>query len=266
MKTIFRNLLKAIGIMAYFVILNIAYVRMNVDRLMNDIEIFAGTFLVFGLIMLEIAYKKDSGKTAISGIELLVLSMHSLSIKHVIAFYEYDFRFYLLTSSYVFAIYYVLKSIIIYTKEKRKYLKNLSDISEIVKEEPIKKEAKKRRKIKEEKFVVENEKNRKTEKENKAKKETKKVNKKDKEKKEQNKEENEQINKEDKKEKNKEETKKKKTTTKKTNSKSKTSKSTKKTNKEDKEKEETIEEKNVEEKPKRTRKTTKKKKEVEKDD
>ena len=148
MKTVFRNLLKAIGIMAYFVILNIAYVRMNADRLMNDIEIFAGAFLVFGLIMLEIAYKKDSGKTAISGIELLVLSMHSLSIKHVIAFYEYDFRFYLLTSSYVFAIYYVLKSIIIYTKEKRKYLKNLSDISEIVKEEPIKKEAKKRRKVK----------------------------------------------------------------------------------------------------------------------
>ena len=146
MKTVFRNLLKAIGIMAYFVILNIAYVRMNADRLMNDIEIFAGAFLVFGLIMLEIAYKKDSGKTAISGIELLVLSMHSLSIKHVIVFYEYDFRFYLLTSSYVFAIYYVLKSIIIYTKEKRKYLKNLSDISEIVKEEPIKKEAKKRRK------------------------------------------------------------------------------------------------------------------------
>lgn len=248
MKTVFRNLLKAIGIMAYFVILNIAYVRMNADRLMNDIEIFAGAFLVFGLIMLEIAYKKDSGKTAISGIELLVLSMHSLSIKHVIAFYEYDFRFYLLTSSYVFAIYYVLKSIIIYTKEKRKYLKNLSDISEIVKEEPIKKEAKKRRKIKEEKIVVENEKNRKTEKENKVKKE------------------NKQIKKEDKKEESKEETKKKKTTTKKTNAKSKTSKSTKKTNKENKEKEETIEEKNVEEKPKRTRKTTKKKKEVEKDD
>ena len=149
MKTVFRNLLKAIGIMAYFVILNIAYVRMNADRLMNDIEIFAGAFLVFGLIMLEVAYKKDSGKTAISGIELLVLSMHSLSIKHVITFYQYDFRFYLLTSSYVFAIYYVLKSIIIYTKEKRKYLKNLSDISEIVKEEPIKKEAKKRRKTKE---------------------------------------------------------------------------------------------------------------------
>lgn len=148
MKIIFKNLLKAIGIMCYFIILNFAYTRMNTDRLINDIEVFSGIFLVIGLVMLEIAYKKDSGKSAISGIELLVLSMHSLSINHIITFYKYDFRFYLLVSSYVFAIYYVLKSVIIYTKEKREYLKSLSDISEIVKEEPIKKEAKKRRKTK----------------------------------------------------------------------------------------------------------------------
>ena len=145
MNTVFKNLLKAIGIMAYFIVLNFAYTRMNVDRLTNDIEVFAGIFLVLGLVMLERAYKKDSGKMALSGIELLCLSMHSLSINHVITFYQYDFRFYLLSSSYVFAIYYVLKSIIIYTREKRQYLKNMSDISEIVKEEPIKKEAKKRR-------------------------------------------------------------------------------------------------------------------------
>ena len=146
MNTIFKNLLKAIGVMIYFIVLNFAYTRMNTDRLMNDIEVFAGIFLVVGLVMLERAYKKDSGNMALSGIELLCLSMHSLSINHVITFYQYDFRFYLLSSSYVFAIYYVLKSIIIYTREKRQYLKNLSDISEIVKEEPIKKKLKREEK------------------------------------------------------------------------------------------------------------------------
>ena len=146
MKVIFKNLLKAIGIMCYFIILNFAYTRMNLDRLINDIEVFSGIFLVLGLVFLERAYKNDDGKIAISGIELLCLSMHSLSINHVITFYKYDFRLYLLTSSYIFAIYYVLKSIVIYTKEKHKYLKKLSDISEIVKKEQIKKEAKKRRK------------------------------------------------------------------------------------------------------------------------
>ena len=206
MNTIFKNLLKAIGVMIYFIVLNFAYTRMNTDRLMNDIEVFAGIFLVVGLVMLERAYKKDSGNMALSGIELLCLSMHSLSINHVIAFYQYDFRFYLLTSSYVFAIYYVLKSIIIYTREKRQYLKNMSDISEIVKEEPIKKEAKKRRKVRTTKQNVEEIKesasNKKEEKaENKKQTSKKQTNKKQIDKKESKKE----IKKEDNKEKTKEE-------------------------------------------------------------
>ena len=63
----------------------------------------------------------------------------------MIAIYEFDFRTYLLTSAFVFAIYYILKSIIIYTRARIKYLKTLSDISEIVKDEPVVKEAKKRK-------------------------------------------------------------------------------------------------------------------------
>lgn len=145
LKRIVYNILKAIGIIIYFAILNLAYIRMDQERLIGDIQIFAGTFLVLGIVFLEISYKQDSGAKAITAIEFIVLSLHSLSIMHVITMLEYDFRFYLLTSSYIFAIYYVLKAIVIYTKERRKYLKSLSDISEIVKkDEPIKKEAKKR--------------------------------------------------------------------------------------------------------------------------
>ena len=77
----------------------------------------------------------------------MALSMHSLSIMNVITMMKYDFRTYLLTSSYIIAIYYVFKAIVIYTMQRRQALKELSDISEIVKEdEPIKKEAKKKKK------------------------------------------------------------------------------------------------------------------------
>lgn len=130
--------------MCYFIVLNFAYSRMNLDRLVEDIKVFAGTFLVLGILALEKAYKEDSGTTAITGVELLVLSLHSLSIMHMISLFKYDFQLYLLVSSYIIAIYYVLKAIFNYTKERRKDLKKLSDISEIVKEDkPIKKEAKK---------------------------------------------------------------------------------------------------------------------------
>lgn len=64
---------------------------------------------------------------------------------HVITLFKYEFQFYLLTSSYVISIYYVLKATILYTKGRKEYLESLSDISEIVKKDkPIKKTAKKR--------------------------------------------------------------------------------------------------------------------------
>lgn len=147
LKKIFRNLLRAIGIMFYFIILNLAYSTMKQERLIGDIEVFAGAFLIIGIVLLEIAYKKDDGSMGITGVEFLFLSLHSLSIMHIITLFRYDFRFYLLTSSYVFSIYYVFKSILLYTKGRKEYLESLSDISEIVKkEEPVKKEAKKKEK------------------------------------------------------------------------------------------------------------------------
>ncbi len=146
MKTIFKNLVRAILVMLYFITLNFAYTRMNLERLIGDIEVFSGVFLVLGLLALEKSYKEEKGSTAITAIELMALSMHSLSIMNVITMMKYDFRTYLLTSSYIIAIYYVFKAIVIYTMQKRKELKELSDISEIVKDdEPIKKEAKKRK-------------------------------------------------------------------------------------------------------------------------
>ena len=145
LKKIFINVLKAIGIIIYFMILNILYTKIQQNSLMKIIEIFSGLFLLGGLIQLEVAYKKDSGEIAITAIELLCLSLHTLTIMHIVTILKYDFRIYILASSYLISIYYILKSNVIYTKEKRKYLTSLSDISDIVKkDEPIKKEAKKR--------------------------------------------------------------------------------------------------------------------------
>ena len=155
LKKIFINLILAIAVMGYFAILNYLYDRINQENLVSIIEISSGILLLVFLILCEVSYKKESGALAISTIEFMILTFHSLLIIHIITRYQYQFQFYILTSSYVVAIYYVLKSIILYTKEKRKYLKSLSDISEIVKkEEPVKKEAKKQNLSEEEKKKI----------------------------------------------------------------------------------------------------------------
>lgn len=147
MKRIKKDIIIAICLITYVLILSLAYSRMNIDRLSKDIEVFAGTFLVLGLLTLEKAYKFDNGKIAITAIELLVMSFYSLSIKHITALIKIEFINYMFISAGIIAVYYFIKEIILFTKQKRKDLEALSDISEIVKkDEPIKKEAKKRNK------------------------------------------------------------------------------------------------------------------------
>ena len=144
-KKICLNIFFAIVLMVYFLIINIGYVGLTDENLEKVIELFSGIFLVAGLSKIEKAYKQDNDSKAITAIELLVISMYTLSITHIIKKYKFDFQIYITATSYVCAIYFVFKSIIIYTQSKRKILENASDIKEIVKKEkPVKKEATKK--------------------------------------------------------------------------------------------------------------------------
>ncbi len=145
LKKIFKNLILAIVVMIYFISCNIVYTQLEWEQMELITKAISGVFLLASIISLEFAYKRDSGTLTMTAIELLVLAVHALFIDHVVTIYQFDFRTYLVTSSYMFAIYYVLKSAVIYTRARMKYLKSLSDISEIVKDEPVIKEAKKRK-------------------------------------------------------------------------------------------------------------------------
>lgn len=144
-KKIFKNLIIAIAMMIYFIIINFSYIRVDENLLLHGIKIASLVILFISIVTFEIAYNKDSGSIAINGIEVLVLAIHTLTIRIVVNKFKIDFDKYVLYSTYTFAIYYVLKSMIIYTIEKKKYLDSLSDIHEIVNNEPVKKEAKRRK-------------------------------------------------------------------------------------------------------------------------
>ena len=141
--------------MLYLVGINLVYGNVQQEGIITVLKISTLLFLAVGLILIELAYKKESGLLLINAIEALIFATHNLTTMHTIKLYNFDFRMYILTSSYIFSIYYVLKTIIIYTKGKRDYLKSLSDIQDIVKkDEPLKKEAT-RKSVKEE--ITENE-------------------------------------------------------------------------------------------------------------
>lgn len=145
-KNIFENILIAVAIMVYFILINFCYYEVSLTNLILGLKILSIAVMAFGIVILEIAYKKDNGIIATNGVELLILAGYTLSVVHVITIKKISFAHYILISSFSFAIYYILKAVIIRNKENREYIKSLSDIKEIVQDEPQKKEAKKRNK------------------------------------------------------------------------------------------------------------------------
>ena len=145
-EKVFENIIIAIPIMLYFIIINFTYYRIEENMLQIGLKILSMIILISSIVIFEIAYKKDSGKLAINGIEVLVLASHALSTMQVVEIAKIKFTTYILISGYTFVIYYILKAAILYTIDKRKYLESLSDIKDIVNNEPIKKEATKKKK------------------------------------------------------------------------------------------------------------------------
>lgn len=143
---IFWNIISAILIIMYFAGTYVAYDYVQPDLFERVLQTLTMVLLAVSIIIFEIAYKKDNGVLALSGIEALVIACHALAIPYVTTVCKWDLRWYVTISGYAFAIYYVFKSIVVYTSGRKKYLNSFSDISEIVKEEPRKKTAVKRKK------------------------------------------------------------------------------------------------------------------------
>ncbi len=141
MKEIYLNILKAIVIVLYFFILNLAYENVRREYLDIAIKGFTMTFLFISIYIFEKAYKKDDGKIAMQGIEVLLLATYTLTTEHIINKFEFNFKSYSLVASYLLATYFILKCIIIYTKGRKEIESERSDVREIVKKnEPLKKE------------------------------------------------------------------------------------------------------------------------------
>ena len=147
--SVLNNLVYASMITIYFMFFNIYALYTDSIIFTQYIKITSFIFLLLTILIFEIAYKKDSDEITINGIEFLVLSVFSLLIQYIPKVLKIDENTYMFAGTYIFLIYYGIKNIIIYTKERKKELDSLSDIKEIIKDEPIKKETKRKNKTEE---------------------------------------------------------------------------------------------------------------------
>jgi hypothetical protein len=150
-KTIVRdaiiNIICLTVIIGYFICFNTQINFLNPVILDRVINISSMIFLAISIIMFEIGYRNNKAKFFVNGIEFLVVAIFTLLIKHMPKVLGNTMKSYTEIGTYSFIAYYILKVAILYTKMRHDKLKSLSDIKEIVKEEPTKK-ATKRKNIK----------------------------------------------------------------------------------------------------------------------
>lgn len=145
-KDIIINAIYLILVTIYFVCFNTQVITLEQTILIKYIDISSLVFLLIAIVMFEVGYRNKITKIFINGVEFLVLSIATLLIKHIPKTLGYTMEHYTEIVIYAFIAYYILKSVVIYTKLKHDELKRLSDIKEIVKEEPIKKATKRKNK------------------------------------------------------------------------------------------------------------------------
>ena len=85
---------------------------------------------ILAIVLLEKAYQKDSGKIALYGVEAIVLATVTMALIYINLMFSSKYVNIVLIISYILAIYYVIKSIVIYLREKKKYF--VDDMKEII--------------------------------------------------------------------------------------------------------------------------------------
>ena len=134
-SSVFKNILYAIIVILYFILIIMGYNSIEQNVFITDLKVFSMTLLIATICIFENAYKKDSGKLTVTGIEFLILSICSLlSIR---AYMVFNNKFVSLVTSFalLFAIYYVGKAIVGYVNEKKQVRKEVRDTNIINKKE-----------------------------------------------------------------------------------------------------------------------------------
>ena len=129
---IFHNLIAAVIILAYLAAINVIYYTFKQNDFEYYMKYFALGIIVVTVIDLELAYRKDSKKLWLIGVELLACGILSLYIPYIYLHTTAYLRNCVMLLPAVLLIYYAFKSMIIFKQNQFKHRNNLSDVKELL--------------------------------------------------------------------------------------------------------------------------------------
>ena len=117
--------------MLYLNFIILGFVNIETEIFFTDLKVFSIALVIIAIGIFEYAYKKDSGKYTIHGIEMLLLAVSTIACIYINLMWGDRFIYIVAFITYVFAIYYLFKSVAIYNKMKKEYFVN--EMKEMIK-------------------------------------------------------------------------------------------------------------------------------------
>ncbi len=132
MNKIWECILSAIIVYAYFIFLNLGIRNIHQNILLTDLKVFSVSLAIVAVMLLEFAYRKKETKNLYRGIEVLVLAIITMLLQYIILYLTPKYRIIVPIFAVIYNIYFVLKALFLLYKTKSSYIKNLSDIKDII--------------------------------------------------------------------------------------------------------------------------------------
>ena len=132
-KKVFKNILFGVAIVLYFLSINLGFYNIKESTYLVDLQVFSSLGIICTIVIFEKAYKRDNDNMAVFGMEMLAVSICTLLTLYIYKEFYDKFAYIINVISMLFAIYFVGKSIISYTRMRTKALRKASDIHRIIK-------------------------------------------------------------------------------------------------------------------------------------
>lgn len=128
---IFPNIVLAVAVVLYLIFVILGFMNIESSVFVTDLKVFSIALLIVSIGVFEYAYRKDSGRYAIHGIEVLLLAFITMTLIYVNLIWSSKLIGVVAIIIFAYSIYYVTKSIVIYNKMKKHYFMN--EMKEIIK-------------------------------------------------------------------------------------------------------------------------------------
>ena len=132
-KQIILNIITLITMTIYLCCINLLSLYMDTEIYLKYLKIFSIILAVIAVTYFEFSYRKDNEKLFLYGVEVLFLAVTTLLSNYAYYMFFDTYNTILSEITIGFAIYYIVKILILRMKMKKKYYKEQSDIKDIIK-------------------------------------------------------------------------------------------------------------------------------------